>query len=112
VWKGGAVPVTVNIDRTDGFDGAVDLRLENVPPGFSAPASNILPEDNTTAFALSADATAATPDKVAPLKLVPRAMVGDQQIVREATGGLPKAVEPGEIHTMIDQAEVTVRPGG
>ena len=37
VWRGGAVPITVSADRSDGFDGTIHLRLENVPAGFSAP---------------------------------------------------------------------------
>ena len=56
VWKGGAVPVTVNVERLDGFDGQIDVRLENLPPGFSAPATNVLSEDSSTAVALSAAA--------------------------------------------------------
>ena len=49
VWKGGAVPVNVNVERLDDFDGRIDVRLDNLPAGFSAPASNILSEDNSTA---------------------------------------------------------------
>src|SRR5207237_5867000 len=48
VWKGGAVPVTVNVERLDVFDGQIDVRLDNLPAGFSAPASNILPADSST----------------------------------------------------------------
>jgi hypothetical protein len=113
VWKGGAVPVTINVERLDGFDGKVEVRLENLPPGFSAPASNILSEDNSTAVALSADATAANPPAGAsPLKVVARATIDGKQVVREATGGLPKVMDGGDIVTTTGQSEVTVRPGG
>jgi WD40 repeat protein len=113
VWKGGAVPVSVNAERIDGFDGRIDVRLENVPPGFSAPPSNILPADNSTAIALSAELGAAAPPAgTPPLKLIARAMIGGKEVVREATGGLPKVRDGGDITTTTDQAEVTVRPGG
>jgi hypothetical protein len=111
VWKGGAVPVSVTADRIDGFDGAIDVRLENVPAGFSAPATSIPAGENSTAFALWADATAVTPAKVPPLKLVARASINGQEVVREVTGGLPTAVAPGDLVTTAEQAEVTVRPG-
>jgi WD40 repeat protein len=113
VWKGGAVPVNVNIERIDGFDGRVDVRLENVPRGFRAPATNILPSDNSTALAFSAEGAAANPPAgAAPLKLVARAVIDGKEIVREATGGLPKVVEGGDIITTTDLSEVAVRPGG
>jgi WD40 repeat protein len=111
VWKGGSVPVTVTADRTDGFDGPIAVRLENLPPGFSAPPTAIPAGENSTAFALWADATAATPAKAPPLKLIAQAQIDGHQVQKEATGGLPKAVDPGEIATTTGQSEVTVRPG-
>ncbi len=112
VWKGGAVPVNVNVERLDGFDGRIDVRLENLPPGFSAPASNVLSEDNSTAVAFSAEATAANPPAgAASLKVVARATIGGKEVVREAAGGLPKVIDGGDITTTTGQSEVTVRPG-
>jgi hypothetical protein len=104
--------VTVTLERLDGFEGRVDLSLENLPPGFSAPATNILPGDNTTVLALFADATAQAPKDGAPLKVVARAKIEGKEVVREATGALPKAVDPGDIVTATEQAEVVIKPGG
>jgi WD40 repeat protein len=111
VWKGGAVPVTVSADRGDGFDGPIAVHLENLPPGFSAPATTIPAGENSTAFALWGDATATTPAKVPPLKLVAKATIDGTEVTREATGGVPQAVEPGDLVTTTEQSEVTVRPG-
>jgi hypothetical protein len=113
VWKGGAVPVTINVERLDDFDGRIDVRLEGLPPGFSAPAANILGEDSSTAVALSADAMAANPAASAPpLKVVARATIGGKEVVREAAGGRPQVIDGGDIVTTTGQSEVTVRPGG
>jgi WD40 repeat protein len=113
VWKGGAVPITVSAQRLDGFDGPIAVHLENVPPGFRAPATFIPAGENSTAFALWADATAASPPKTAPpLKLAAKALIEGKAVIREATGGRPTAVEPGEIVTTTDKAEVAIRPGG
>jgi hypothetical protein len=111
VWKGGAVPVTVSADRSDGFDGPIAVHLEDLPPGFSAPATTIPAGENSTTFALWADATAVTPAKVPPLKLVARAILDGTEVVREATGGVPRAVDPGDLVTTTAQSEVAVRPG-
>jgi hypothetical protein len=111
VWKGGAVPITVTADRLDGFDDAIDVRLTNLPPGFSAPATTIPVGETSTVFALFAETGAELPDKAMPLQLIARAKIGEQEIVREVAGGKPTLVEPGDIVTTLAQEEVSVRPG-
>ena len=62
---------------------------------------------------LAADATAANPPpKAPPLKVVARATIDGREVVRQATGGLPKVIEGGDVVTATGQSEVTVRPGG
>jgi WD40 repeat protein len=112
VWKGGALPVTVNCDRLDGYEGPVEVRLENLPPGFSAPATTVPAGEQSTAFALFAEANAAAPAKdAAPLKLVARAAIDGREVKHEAAGGVPTLAEPGDIVTMVEEAEVVVQPG-
>src|SRR5262249_9438159 len=108
---GGAVPITVTADRADGFSGPINVRLENVPAGFSAPETSISANANSTAFALSADPSAKDPAHVPALKLVARAAINGQEVVHEAPGQLPKAVQPGEIVTSTDHSEIVVHPG-
>jgi hypothetical protein len=112
VWKGGAIPVTVSADRADGFDGPIDVRLENLPPGFSAPGSRIPAGEQSTALALSADPTAVNPAKGPPLKLVARAVINGKEMIREVTGSLPKVTDPGDLVTTTQESEVTLKPGG
>ena len=102
VWKGSAVPITVSASRTDGFEGPIEVRLEKMPPGFSAPVTTIPAGENSTALAFWADAMAKTPQKVPPLKLIARARINGQDVVREATGGLPKLMDPGDLTTIED----------
>ncbi len=117
VWKGGALPINVTAERVDAFEGAIEVRLENLPTGFSAPATTIPAGETTTSFALYADPSTKAPVANAPgsdgrpLKLVARAVINGQEMVREATGGLPKIVEPGDLTAVAEQSEVTVQPG-
>jgi hypothetical protein len=111
VWKGGAVPVTVLADRVDGFEDAIDIHLENLPPGFSAPATTIPAGENRTTFALWADATAKTTAKTAAFKLLARAKIDGKELVREVTGGVPRLMEGGDLVTTSAQSELTVQPG-
>src|SRR5207302_1556924 len=108
VWKGGAVPITVNADRTDGFTGPIEVRLDNLPPGFSAPVTTIPAEENSTTFALSAVPDAQTPANVPALKLVGRAVIDGHELRHEATGQTPKVTEPGDIGTSLARSEFTV----
>jgi hypothetical protein len=114
VYKGGAVPVSVNVDRLDGFDGRIDLKIENVPAGFSVPLhGNVAGADLSTAFALFAEGKAAAPPAGAPpMKVVARAVIDGREVVREAALGVPGLIEPGDIVTFADTAAVAIVPGG
>jgi len=113
VGKGGSFPIGVTVNRIDGFDGPVQVKLENLPARFEAPPSFIEAGQQSTTFALYATPTAANPAaNAAPLKLVARATIGGHEVVREAKGALPKVVDPGDLGTTTDAGAVTIRPGG
>ncbi|HEY8506288.1 MAG TPA: hypothetical protein VIL46_17000, partial [Gemmataceae bacterium] len=112
VWKGNGVPIDVTAERIDGFDGPIAVKLENLPPGFEAPATTIEAEHTTTSLTLWASPGAGQPPPGAPkLRLTARATIGGKEVVRSADGGLPRPVEPGDIVTTTDRPEVTLRPG-
>jgi WD40 repeat protein len=111
VWKGNAVPVTVTADRIDGYDGPIEVRLDNLPAGLSAPATTIPAGEESTALALYAEPNATLPEKLPPLKLVAKAMIDGKEVTRDVTGSMPKVVEPGDLVTTTSQSEVSVIPG-
>jgi hypothetical protein len=51
---GGTIPVTVTAFRTDGFDGPIDVTVENLPAGLSANGGAIAPGEVSTTLLLSA----------------------------------------------------------
>jgi WD40 repeat protein len=110
VWKGGGVPVNVTVTRLDGFDGAVKVKLEGLPAGFHAPETFVEAGHTTTAFTLFAAPDATIPAD-AQLKFVARATVGGKEVTREAKGGLPKVVAPGDIVTRTKVSEIAITPG-
>jgi dipeptidyl aminopeptidase/acylaminoacyl peptidase len=111
VWKGGAIPVTVTADRRDGFEGAIQIKLENLPAGFTAPATTIPEGELSTAFALHAEASAVVPAQGAGIKLIAKATIDGREVVREASGGLPKLADAKDLATITDENEVTIEPG-
>jgi hypothetical protein len=87
------------------------VQLENLPPGFSAPATFVESGQSSTTFALYADESANSDPKHAPLKLVASASIGGKPVTHETTGGVPKVVDSGDIVTTTAQQTVTIRPG-
>lgn len=112
VWKEGAVPITISVDRLDSYDGPIKLRFENVPPGFSVPPTEMQAGETTTAVALYAEPAAKTPAKPMPLKLIAEAVIDGQKQTKEAVGDTPKVTDVGAIVTFTDESEVTIRPNG
>jgi hypothetical protein len=112
VSKGGAVPIRVTARRSDEFAGPIHLKLHNLPPGFQAPEATIPAGENSTAFALYAEPAAKVAKGAVPLKLEGKATIGGKSVVRQATGGMPRVIEPGDIVVTTEQSEVKLKPGG
>ncbi len=112
VSKGSALPITLTCERFDGFEGPIDVRLEGLPAGFSAPPTTIPAGENATAVALYAEPDAADPPQdAAPIKLIARGDIGGAQLTREVAGGVPRLAGAGDIVTTVDEREVTIEPG-
>ena len=112
VSQGAAVPVRVNVKRIDEFAGQIDVKLTNLPPGLTAPATSVPAGENSTAFALSATATAKVPERLPPLELEAKAVIDGKEVVRKATFAMPRVIAAGDIVTTTEQSEVTLKPGG
>jgi hypothetical protein len=69
---GGTIPVTVTAFRMDGFDGPIDVTVENLPAGLSTGGGVIAPGQVLTTLLLSAAPDAQLSSAV-PLRVVGRA---------------------------------------
>ncbi|MCE9563389.1 MAG: WD40 repeat domain-containing protein [Planctomycetes bacterium] len=110
VNTGGGIPVNVTLNRIDGFDGRVQVKLEGLPAGFSAPETFVEAGHTTTAFTLFAAVDAKVPPET-KLKLVARGMIDGKEVVHETMGGMPKVIPVGDIVTTTRETEVTLKPG-
>ncbi|MCI0378233.1 MAG: hypothetical protein L0215_11555 [Gemmataceae bacterium] len=108
--KGGAIPITVNVERFDGYDGPIAVEAANLPLGLHAPTTFVEAGQNSTAFALYADDKA--DGKMQPLKLIASALIDGKKQLKEAQVEAPKVMESGEIVCWTEQSEVTLKPGG
>jgi hypothetical protein len=118
VLRGSSVPVNVGLERYDGFDGPVEVKLEGLPAGFSAAPGIIAPGADGLTLTLSASAEAATPPLLlsSRIRLVGQAMIAGQKIVRtvEPDHGvrLLTVLPQPDIRVTTDVRQVTLRPGG
>jgi hypothetical protein len=110
VERGGAVPLTINVERIDGYEGAIEVRFDDLPPGISIPATRVLPGEANTVLALYADASAKVSDKAMPLKATAWADPGKSRVERN-TQATVKIIEPRDLVTTTKQSEVVLHPG-
>jgi hypothetical protein len=71
--------------RRDGFNGEIELALENPPPGLFFEGDRIPAGKNSDFVLFTASENA--PAFAGPIKLVGKAKVGEKELVREARGG-------------------------
>jgi hypothetical protein len=83
--RGESLPIKVMAFRRDGFNGDIDLSLENPPPGLRFDGDRIESGKNSTVILLTAAADA--PAFAGAVKLIGRVKLGETELVREARGG-------------------------
>jgi hypothetical protein len=83
--RGETIPLRVMVFRRDGFNGEIELALENPPPGLLFDGDRIPAGKNSTFVLFTAADNA--PAFAGPVKLIGKAKVGDKELVREARGG-------------------------
>jgi len=111
VPAGGAIPITVTAFRTDGFEGPIDVRIEDLPAGLHA-APGVIGRDQVSAtLALAADASAKLPGAI-PLKVTGRASVGAKTANAEDQLKLIALMPSPDLVMTAETKEVTLQPGG
>lgn len=110
---GAARPITVTANRIDGFAGDIEVKLLDLPAGWTATPGTIKAGQNSTVLIL------ATSEKAVggfPLKIQGTAMIGKQRITRivdthEKLSLVSTAPAP-ELTVFTDVQRLTVEPGG
>lgn len=117
--KGGSTTVTVECERYDGFNEPIEVRLEGLPPGFTATSSYIEPGETATTLLLSAAPEAVTPQRTdktpSSIHVVASARIGGQEVVRAIepdNGARLVTVMPNpDIRVATDRQEIVLHPG-
>ncbi|MGF1583226.1 MAG: WD40 repeat domain-containing protein [Gemmataceae bacterium] len=112
VWRGGAIPLTINATRIDEYDGPIDVKFQGFPEGMTAPNTTILAGENSTTVALKATDTAKTTNKIASFKVIAEATMNGKVVRKVISGGKPSVVGLKDIKTWTREREITLSPGG
>jgi hypothetical protein len=83
--RGETVPVKVLALRRDGFNGPIQLGVQGLPSGVTAPQTTIEPGANSALLFLIASEDA--PGWAGAVKVLGTAKIGEREVIREARGG-------------------------
>ncbi len=139
VPRGGSLPVTVNLDRLDGFNGPVDVRIEGLPEGITATPTRIGPDFFNAVLTLTASDLAGEPGASAPglnqappgtdaskgdkanppapltFKTIGSASIGNQTIEHATTPGFGlhqvTVTSPPDLAVSVEPAAAAIAPG-
>lgn len=115
--RGGSLPVTVNLDRLDGFNGPVDIRVEGLPEGITATATRIGPDQFTAVLTLTAVENAPQPsgDEGLKTRVIASGRIGDR-MVEHTTGpafGVHQVTitSPPDLKVQVEPMVAAISPG-
>lgn len=109
---GSGVPVNVEVDRFDGFDAAVEIKISGLPKGFHAPGFFIPRGENSASFSMFAE-----PDAKAPTighgkwAVKSSAQNSALKVEKELQFDAPKLGPKGILQTMVSPEVMTVKAG-
>ncbi|HLK64674.1 MAG TPA: hypothetical protein VKU19_14615 [Bryobacteraceae bacterium] len=115
VPAGGAIPVAVTAFRIDGFEGPIDISLEDLPAGLHASAATIGSSQISATIVLRADAGVKLPAAI-PLKVVGKAIAASAKLSHFASPEdhlkLISLMPQPDLTMTAETKEVTLKPGG
>ncbi len=112
---GGSVPISVKADRLPGYEGPIEIQVEDLPRGVTAGRAKIPAGQNSTVVVLSADANASSGAPPLPIKIVGHASVGGRDLARIANDGAPlqlaSVIPPPDVLVTAEPAQLAIQPG-
>jgi WD40 repeat protein/mono/diheme cytochrome c family protein len=115
VGAGSGKRFSVSVDRIDGFEGAIQVDIAGMPPGWRASTPLVIPAGQREAAGVlvaDSDAKQPTADELKQITVQATARLDDQEVVKEANNfGQIKLVEKPKLLVRLEPAEITLAPG-
>jgi hypothetical protein len=113
--RGGSVPITVVADRQPGYEGPIDIQVQDLPPGVTAARATIPAAQTSTVVVLSASSEASAGALPSPIKVVGHASVAGHDLIRTANADSPlqlaSVIPPPDVLVTAEPAQLAIEPG-
>ena len=118
--KGGRIPLTVSVDRLQGYEGPVEIEVKGLPAGVSAGPAKIAAGEDSTVVVLSASADASVDAPPGTMEIVGHAMINGHDVARPANLNamleerslqLATIIPPPDVVVTTDTRQVSLEPG-
>ncbi|PYM12023.1 MAG: hypothetical protein DME18_12470, partial [Verrucomicrobia bacterium] len=109
VSRGSYAVVNVEVQRQSGFAGAVEARLEDLPPGVTAEPLLVPPDSAISPMIVLHAGEEAVPGHH-PVKLVGRGVIGGQQVIRQGKPQANGRAAREAFLTVLDKPSFTIEP--
>ena len=123
--KGGRMPLTVSVDRLQGYEGPVEIEVKGLPAGVTAGPAKISAGEDSTVVVLSASADASVDAPPAAMEIVGHATINGRDVARSANLSvmldadphpeqslqLATIIPPPDVVVTTDTRQVSLEPG-
>ena len=118
--KGGRVPLTVSVDRLQGYEGPVEIEVKGLPAGVTAGPAKISAGEDSTVVVLSASADASVDAPPGTMEVVGHATINGRDVARSANLNamleeqslqLATIIPPPDVVVTTDTRQLSLEPG-
>ena len=123
--RGGRTPVTVSVNRLQGYEGPIEMDVKGLPPGVTAGPAKISAGEDSTVVVLSASADAAVDAPPGTMEIVGHATINGRDVARPANLNamldadldpdlslqLASIIPPPDVVVTTDSRQVSLEPG-
>jgi len=114
--QGGSMPVTVSVNRLQGYEGAIAIEVKGLPEGVMASKAQIPAAEDSTVVVLSAAPDSPLVSLPPHLEILGHAMVNGRTITRLANADkvlqVASIIPPPDVAVRAEPAQVAISPDG
>ena len=114
------MPVTVSVNRMQGYEGPIEIDVKGLPPGVTAGPAKISAGEDSTVIVLSSSADAAVDAPPGTMEIVGHATINGRDVARSANLNamleehslqLATIIPPPDVVVTTDTQQVSLEPG-
>ena len=112
--RGGSIPVTVSVNRLQGYEGPIEIEVKGLPKGVTASSAEISAGEDSTVVVLSAAPDLPVDSPPAQLEILGHAKVNGRPITRVANADkvlqVASLIPPPDVAVRAEPTQVVIAP--